>query len=196
MNILSWFAGLFGGWALGDRKGVQRSGPSSALVEGTVAVGPDGALQIGAVWACVERIAKTIATLPLFVYRNAAGARDLDRGSLLWMVLHDSPNARMTPTEFWVAMLLNLLLRGNAYARLERDERTGEVYAMWPMPADQVELRILDDGSLVYLYRIDDDVAALAAENVLHVKEMGNGTIWLPSSLSYSTMTRWPPGRR
>lgn len=178
MNLLSWFSGLFSGFALGDRRGAQHAVPASALVADTSALSPDKALQIAAVWACVERISKTVATLPLFVYRDRNGARDLARGSNLWGVLHDSPNARMTPAEFWTAMVMNLLLRGNAYARIERDAR-GEAYALWPMAADQVELRILDDGSSVYLYRIENDVAVLAADNVLHVKEMGNGTIGL-----------------
>ena len=178
MSIVSWFSGLFSGFALGDRRGAQKPVPATSLVENTTALSPDGALQIAAVWACVERIAKTVATLPLFVYRNKAGARDLDRGSSLWGVLHDSPNARMTPSEFWTAMCMNLLLRGNAYARIERDTR-GECYALWPMSADQVELQILPDGSSVYLYKLENDVAVLAAENVLHIKEMGNGTIGL-----------------
>lgn len=178
MSIFSWFSGLFSGFALGDRRGKQQPVPATSLVENTTALSPDGALQIAAVWACVERISKTVATLPLFVYRNRSGARDLDRGSSLWGVLHDSPNARMTPAEFWTAMVMNLLLRGNAYARIERDER-GECYALWPMSADQVELQILPDGTSVYLYKLENDVAVLSADNVLHIKEMGNGTIGL-----------------
>lgn len=178
MTLLSWFTGLFSGFALREKLGAQKTGPATALVTDTVALTPDSALQIAAVWACVERIAKTVATLPLFVYRNRNGARELDRGSQLWMVLHDSPNARMTPAEFWIAMILNLLLRGNAYARIDRDA-SGQVYAMWPMSADQVEYRILDDGSGVYLYRLENDLAVLSEANVLHIKEMGNGIIGL-----------------
>jgi HK97 family phage portal protein len=82
----------------------------------------------------------------------------------------------MTPMEFWQALLLNLLLRGRAYARLDRDENTGEVIAAWPMPADQVTSFVLDDGTMAYEYRIGNDVAVLAQENVLHLKDLGNGT--------------------
>lgn len=187
MNLITWFSGLFSGWALGARRGAQKSGPATVLVEDSKPLVADSALQISAVWACVELIAKTVATLPLFVYRNVGGRRELDRGSTLWMLLHDSPNARMTPSEFWTAMLLNLLLRGNAYARIERNAR-GEAYVLWPMPADQVELRILEDGTAVYLYRIDQDVAVLSAENVLHIKGMGNGTMGL-ARLDYMRST-------
>jgi HK97 family phage portal protein len=45
------------------------------------------------------------------------------------------------------------------------------------MPADQVQVNVLDDGSVVYLYRIGDDLAVLAEENVLHLKNLGNGTV-------------------
>lgn len=190
MNLFSWFSGFFrfGGRALGERRGAQNSAPAATLVDGATALGVDSALQIAAVWACVERIAKTIASLPFFVYqRDAQGHRELARDSRLYSLLHDTPNGRMTPYEFWLAMLMNLLLRGNAYARIERSAN-GEAYALWPMPADQVEPHILDDGSLVYLYSIDGDLAALAADSVLHIKEMGNGTIGL-SRLEYMRAT-------
>lgn len=186
INPIAWIAGWFrfGGFALADRSGTQVGAPATALVDGTRAVGADSALQISAVWACVQTLAGIIASLPLFVYQERGkGLRDLARDSNLWALLHDSPNARMTPVEFWTAMLLNLLLRGNAYARIERSAN-GEAYALWPMSADQVEQQVLADGSVIYLYRIGNDVAVLASDNVLHLKGMGNGTIGL-SRLDY-----------
>lgn len=190
MSTFSWIAGWFrfGGLALGDRKGSQTGTPSDVLVEGTRVIGPDGAMQISAVWACVQILANIIASLPLFVYQEQGkGLRDLARGASLYALLHDTPNSRMTPVEFWTAMLLNLLLRGNAYARIERSAN-GEAYAIWPMSADQVEHTILDDGTQVYAYTIGSDVAILAAENVLHLKGMGNGTVGL-SRLDYMRAT-------
>lgn len=187
MSFFSWISGIFSGNALGNKRGAQASRPSQPLVSDTVSLGPDSALQIGAVWACVERVSKTVSTLPLFVYRNRKGRRELDRDSALWEVLHNTPNNRMTASEFWAAMVMNLLLRGNAYARIERDER-GECYAMWPMAADQVELQILADGTSVYIYKIDGDVAVLSSDNVLHIKEMGNGTMGL-ARLDYMRAT-------
>lgn len=187
MNPFSWLFGLFTGFSLGNRNGPQVAGPASSLVPDTSALRPDSALQIAAVWACVERIAKTVSTLPLLVYTNTNGVRDVARDSALWVVLHDSPNGRMTPAEFWIALVMNLLLRGNAYARVERNP-DGSAYALWPMSADQVELHILDDGTSVYRYRIGEDVAVLSAENVLHIKEMGNGTLGL-ARLDYMRAT-------
>src|SRR5574340_1229558 len=188
MNILtSWFTGLFGGRALADSTGKQTSGPATSMVDGTQPVTIDNALQISAVWASAAVIANTIGTLPLLVYENKLdGMRILARGSSLWVLLHTSPNARMTSAEFWTAMLLNLALRNNAYARIERDE-AGEAYTLWPMAADQVEVQIIGNEA-VYLYRVCNDVAALAADSVLHIKGMGNGTMGL-SRLDYMRAT-------
>lgn len=175
-SLRGWFG--FGG-AIGELPGAQRPVPSVALVENTSLIGPDGALQIAAVWACVERRATTVASLPFFAYEQSGGQKQLARTSRLYQLLHESPNSRMTPLEFWRAMMLNHDLRGNAYARIDRDARTGEAVAMWPMPADQVEPVVMDDGSMVYSYRIGSDVAVFAAENVLHLKGLGNGTVGL-----------------
>lgn len=178
LNLLGWFG--YSGSALREAPGKQYGGPHAALVDGTQRLDPDLALQISAVWACVSRRATTMASLPFFVYTNQDGRRTLDRTSRLWMLLHETPNRRMTPYEFWMAMMLNHDLRGNAYARIDRDQRTGEAISLWPMPADQVEVSLLEDGSMVYVYRVGHDVAVLAEESVLHLKDLGNGTVGLP----------------
>lgn len=179
-RILSSFLGWFGwGGALGENSGKQHSKTSGSLIEGTTSLAPDGAMQLSTVWACIWLLANVVSTLPLFVYtRRADGQRELARDTALYALLHDSPNSRMTPVEFWAAMMLNLLLRGNAYARIERNQR-GEAVALWPMPADQVEVNLLDDGGVVYFYRIGSNLVVLDATNVLHVKDIGNGTIGL-----------------
>jgi HK97 family phage portal protein len=178
----------FGSGALSVSSGTQTGAPSTSLIEDVPSTGIDGALQISAVWRSVEILSKLIATLPLMVYENKNGLRQLARDSNLWQLLHESPNSRMTTVEFWTAILLNLLFRGQGYARIQRNERTGEAEALWPMPSDQVEMRVLNDGSEVYLYRVGADMAVLAAENVFHLKEMGNGVIgW--SRLDYMRAT-------
>lgn len=170
-----WFG--FGG-AIGDRGGWQNAAPSVALVSDSGNIGPDSALQISTVWACIDRRATTIASLPFFAYETVQGEKKLARDNRLYQLLHESPNARMTPFEFWRSMVLNHDLRGNAYARIDRDGR-GDALALWPMAADQVETMVLPDGSMVYQYTLGSDVSILAAENVLHLKNLGNGTVGL-----------------
>ncbi|KAF1043053.1 MAG: hypothetical protein GAK35_02373 [Herbaspirillum frisingense] len=159
-----------------------------ALVPGTPITPVDAALQISTVWACVDRRGSLLASLPIFVYRlSSGGERQLARTDRLYQLLHDSPNARMTPFEFWRAMMLNYDLRGNAYARIDRASN-GEAVALWPMPADQVEPIVLPDGSMVYKYTLGANVIVYAAESVLHLKNLGNGTTGL-SKLEFMAST-------
>lgn len=175
------------GVALGEHPGQQNPVPGVALVSDSGNIGPDAALQISAVWACIDRRATTIASLPFFAYETVNGQKTLARNSRLYGLLHESPNSRMTPIEFWRAMMMNHDLRGNAYARIERDAR-GEAVSMWPMPADQVEVRVLDDGSMVYQYTLGNDVAIYDETSVLHLKNLGNGTVGL-SKLEFMRAT-------
>lgn len=165
--------------ALSEYRGEQYPVPASALTPGLRNVGPDAALQIDAVWSCIDRRAATIASLPYFVYEQRSdGQKVLARTSRLYKLLHDTPNARMTPFEFWRAMIMSHDLRGNAYARIDRAP-DGEAVALWPMPSDQVSMFVLDDGSMAYKYAVDGGVAILAESNVLHLKNLGNGTTGL-----------------
>ncbi len=181
------FSRWFGGGAITETTGSQNPVPSIALVPDSGNISPDGALQISAVWSCIDRRASTIASLPFFAYTTRNGQRELARNSRMYSLLHESPNSRMTPYEFWRAMMLNHDLRGNAYARIDRDGR-GEAMALWPMPADQVEVEVLGDGSMVYKYQLGSDIAVLSEANVLHLKNLGNGTVGL-SKLEFMRST-------
>lgn len=177
MNILNSFRTWWGtGGAITEKPGQQSGLPAVALVPDTAAVGVDAALQISTVWACIDRRATTVASLPFFAYEQKDGQKVLARTSRLYTLLHESPNSRMTPFEFWRALMMNHDLRGCGYARIERDEATGEATSLWPMPAAQVEARVLPDGSMIYLYRFGNDVAVLGEANVYVLKNLGNGT--------------------
>lgn len=188
MSFLSRLTSWFGrAGAIGESTGVQNPVPGSSLVPGLAGVGVDAALQISTVWACIERRASVLASLPYFVYEDVGGKRTIARTSRLYALLHDSPNSRMTPYEFWRAIVMNHDLRGAGYARIERDAK-GEAYALWPMPTDQVLAKVLSDGSMVYQYTFGGNVAILAEENVFVVKGLGNGTVGL-DKLEYMRAT-------
>ena len=110
-TVKGWFG--FGGRALSQASGKQDSKPSTSLIDETPAVGVDAALQISTVWACVSLWCRVISTLPAMVYINEDGKRRVHRDSTLWRLFHETPNARMTPCEFWTALILNLLLIKN-----------------------------------------------------------------------------------
>jgi hypothetical protein len=81
----------------------------------------------------------------------------------------------MTAVEFWHYMMLNYVLRGNAYARIERNN--GEVTGLMPLSADQVEVDVLSDGSLAYSYLIGSNKLIYPESDILHIRGMGTGVV-------------------
>ena len=162
---------FFGGGAMADHSGVQTGLP---VVSVSPSVSPDRAMQLSAVYACVDLLANTVSSFPIMVYeRGEGGMRTPAEASRLWMLLHDSPNALMTPMDFWRAMVVQLVLRGNAYARIERNQK-GELVALWPMASDQMTDQIID-GQQVYAYTVDAKQLVFASDDILHLKGIGTG---------------------
>jgi HK97 family phage portal protein len=173
-SLRRWFGNV---GSTGQQDGIQYSEPFQRVYDTRTTYGTDGALQVSAVWACVELLADNIASLPCFVYeRGEQGHKELARDTTLWTLLHDNPNRYQTPMEFWQYMIMNFLLRGNAYARLVRND-AGEVIEMLPLSADQVEVELLRDGSIIYKYQFEGVVTVLSSQSVLHWKDKGNGVI-------------------
>lgn len=181
-RVFNWFGSI---GATTQSRGLQDTRPLRMVHTNSPDVGIDGALQISSVWACVELLTDNIASLPIFVYQNKGGNgnRELARDTDLWRVLHDSPNARLTPMEFMQFMVLNYMLRGNAYARLARNSK-GEVIGMYPLASDQVQVQVLEDGSLVYEYSVNSTVIIYSEKSILHFRDKGNGIIGM-SRLDY-----------
>ncbi len=175
-SLRRWFGAI---GSTGQQDGTQYGEPFTRVYDSNKDYGIDGALQVSAVWSCVELLTDNIASLPLFVYEREPGAdghKALARDSTLWTLLHDNPNRRHTPVEFWQFMTMNYLLRGNAYARLVRGA-DGEVIEMLPLASDQVEVKVLSDGSIIYEYNYDGVVTIYDARSILHWRDKGNGII-------------------
>jgi HK97 family phage portal protein len=85
--------------------------------------------------------------------------------------------------EFWQFMLLNFLMRGNAYARLVRGTNS-EVIEMWPLSADQIQVDVLPDQSVIYKYNFEGKVAIYSEESIFHWRDKGNGIVGM-SRLDY-----------
>jgi len=104
--------------------------------EAGVAVTAKAVLQVDAAWACVRLISETIATLPLSMYERTKTGKRVASQHPLHFVVHDQPNIDSTAAVFWEAMIVSMLLRGNAYAeKLYAGERL-------------IGLQFLDPGKL------------------------------------------------
>ena len=184
MNIFTMFKSWFGENANTQRTGIQSSDPATSAHEDSPSMGVDAALQVSTVWASVTLIVETIATLPLLTYAESEnGNRTELKRARIYRILKSKPNRRQTGIQFWMQMILNLVLRGNAYARIMRDS-TGECVSLWPLSADQIDVVVADDGSLIYVYSFNNEQLIYTEADILHIGGMGNGVIGM-SPLDY-----------
>lgn len=137
-----------------------------AHTESGVSVTPATALKLSAVWACVSLRAATISSLPLHLRDD--GKRHATRHPL-YTILHDSPNADMTASEFWEMQLASLDLWGNAYAEIERNG-VGQVVALNPLRPEKVTVKRAKSGALRYVYWRDGKEVEYPQERIFHLK--------------------------
>lgn len=132
-------------------------------------VTPTTAQGVSTVYACVQAIAETTASLPLILFRRGDdGDRERASDHPLYRVLHDMANPEQTALEFREYMMACVMLRGNAFARIVRGW-DGQVRELWPLNPDSVTVQRTASG-LVYDYTKDGVLTRLLSHEVLHLR--------------------------
>ncbi|MDR2743934.1 MAG: phage portal protein [Desulfovibrio sp.] len=161
-------------------------------------VSENTAMQTAAVYACVRVISETIASLPLHVYRNETGGAVPAPEHRLYRLLHYAPSPEMTSFTFRETLMSHLLLYGNAYAQIIRDNG-GRIIRLYPLLPYKMDVARGDDGELYYTYWRDRDEArpgqkdggvALDNEDVLHFTGLSNDGLvgYSPIALARNTV--------
>jgi len=131
-NPAAWLTGLFGT----SKTGVQ--------------VSEDNALTFSAVYAAVRIISETIASIPLNVYVHDGETRVIAREHPIQKLLAHTPNTVSSSFTFRESMAANLVLHGNAYAKIEFNA-AGRPISLTPLNPMLVEVKIVD-GEKVYVF--------------------------------------------
>lgn len=152
-------------------------------------VSTSGVLGLSAVWACVNLICGTCASLPLMVYRtDRNGGRTLALDHPLYRLLHDSPNFDQTASDFWEFATASIELWGNAYARVFREG--GKVVALEPVRPDFVTVeRNRETGNLDYRWSEDGKSYYFTQADMLHIRGFGGSPLGGLSTLAYGRQT-------
>ncbi|WP_103018414.1 phage portal protein [Alicycliphilus denitrificans] len=132
------------------------------------AVNPTTAQGVSAVYACVQAISETVASLPLILFKRNGDDRERASDHPLYRVLHDMANPEHTALEFREYLMACVLLRGNAFARIVRGY-DGQVRELWPLNPDNVTVQRTANG-LVYDHSKDGVLTRLLAHEVLHLR--------------------------
>jgi len=130
-----------------------------------VYVTQEDSLKIGTVYACVRLIADTISTLPVDSYIRQEGVRLQYRPRPAWL---DAPDIGVTKEDHFQQVVVSLLLNGNSFTRIIRDE-DGEVLALSVLNPQRVEVRRDGNGRLFYVHDAKDRIEDV---NMIHIKDL------------------------
>lgn len=129
------------------------------------------AMQTTAVYACVRILAEAIASLPLSVYQTTGLGKEKATNHNLYHLLHDEPNSEMTSFVFRETLMSHLLLWGNAYAQIIRDQ-SGRVLALYPLLPNKMSVNRDSKGNIYYVYTRDsDETPSLAGYGDFHLSD-------------------------
>lgn len=127
------------------------------------------ALGISAVWAAVNHISRSIATLPLHVYESQSdGSRRRVLDHPISRLLRLQPNRWQTHSDFIRLVVVNLLLRGNFYAQILRTK--GGVKELIPLDSDKIAVTQTSGGDLQYTISLSSKQVTLSQSEILHIK--------------------------
>lgn len=146
-----------------------RNQATIADINDSVRRGTESAIGLSATWACINLLAGTIASLPLMVYRDVNGIRQVARDHPLYWLLHDSPNADQTAVDFWEYMSAGIELQGNAYAEINA-RGDGGITSLVPIRPDTVKVRRLPSGNLEYRWRVEGVEYVRSDKKILHIR--------------------------
>lgn len=157
--------------------------------EESVGMSRDRAMKISTVNRCVEVLSNSMAVLPVYIMNERTKERLPDHrlGRVLW----ERANEAMTAFDYQRLMLCNELLRGNAYAWIYRDPRTGWPRELIPLPPDYVSIHVDDGGHVWYFFThpTTGAVTMLRPEEILHYKAYSEDGIEGISVLRRASLT-------
>lgn len=123
-------------------------------------------LEISAFFSAVSLISDTLATLPIEAYVHSG----LDRMPLepkpTWI---EHPDIDMTRSGHYQQVFISLLMHGNSYTRIFRDN-SGDVVNLMVLDPEKMEVKRSAVGRKLYEYK--DEQKILTAEEVIHITDL------------------------
>ena len=123
-------------------------------------------MRLGAVYCATNQISNSVAMLPIYVYKIDSNGRKVKVNHNLYNLLNISPDNRYSHFQWMKMMVESVLLKGNGYSLIVRDEQLN-VVALQYINSDYVTPVVLPDGNVKYL--VVGMNQAVDAINMIHL---------------------------
>jgi HK97 family phage portal protein len=126
----------------------------------------DTALEVPAVWAAVSFLSRTLAALPLHVYRDIAEGAERIKGGLQTLI-HESPNPGWTSYGWRSYSFWQTFTGGRQGTWIERGDNIQPI-ALWPLEPDKIAVK-RSGGVKFYEYKDEGRVKRYEAADIIDV---------------------------
>lgn len=141
-------------------------------------------MRLSSVYAATNMISNSCALLPMKIITMEGGrAREIEHP--LSKVLNLKPNNKYNHFNFMKLLIESVILKGNGYAYIERDENLN-VVALHLIDADYVTPVVQGDGSIKYI--VHGMSQAIDAINMIHLYQHLDNTYRGISTVKYADM--------
>jgi len=147
---------------------------------GFFGLGSFPALENSALWACVSKLSRTMATLPLHLFEEDGSSKKVVKTGALSLLLKQ-PNKYMTDYQFRFIMAFNFELHGIAYAIIEKN--LGIPTALYPVSPNAL-VPYWNNGVLTWMYSNTGEV--FSNDDVLKISNLPLSATSALCPLSYS----------
>lgn len=155
-----------------------------------VAITPDTAVTISAVWACLRYLSQTVAVLPWHVFKDGERGAEIQKRNPLDYLVSKRVSDEWSSFQFRETLTHWALRWGNGYAEIEPDQ-LDRPYALHPIHPERMEVcRAIEAfvttggdevkrGELYYECSSggSGDKITLAAKRVFHLRGFGEGPV-------------------
>lgn len=129
-------------------------------------VDSDTAFQVNAIYSAVSLISDTISTLPVGSFIRRDGSRYPFRPTPAWV---NKPDVDTTKEAFWGAIIVSLLLDGNAFIRVYSNAR-GEIVNLNVLNPHKVKIKRNGIGRI--MFEVNEDEKLLSSDDVIFIPDV------------------------
>lgn len=146
----------------------------------------EGAMKLSAVYAAVTMISNSIAALPLEILKvNAKGFKTKFTKHPTYHLLNCEPNQRMSRHTWIKVMVSSVLLKGNAYSWIERDEQ-GNIKGIHYLPSEYVTIVPPSLLTEPVTYSVVGFKEPIKHTDMIHVLNYSDNGVYGVSTISYA----------
>lgn len=153
-----------------------------------VAVTPQSATRVSAVYACVARICGAISTLPLDIFERVGGSRSQIEHDYHWM-LNERANEDMSSADAWTYLLSSKFFYGDGYAELMRPGVASSRVIGW-MPHHPLRVTPFRENKTQRKYfRIQPEIGPAYVRDqadMVQLTSLGYDGLTSPSAITYA----------